>query len=367
MRAFLGVAAALWWTAGCGFDTSGLVREGEVADAAATVPDGPLRIEFDNRDRDVVIDFPLLVTLDSTRFDYSRGEAGGVDLEFRDADDVTVLAHEIERWNPDGTSMVWVQVPQIDAGSVADHIWLHYAEGAASGQDRAALWSDYKAVYHLSDDPADSLGMTDSGPAGLAAVTVGVSGWLKVAGIAGGGIGLDGANGYLEIPDAAAFDLGLTDARTIELSLRANPRGMGQSMFQKEGNCRGFAIGMTDRGELLGRFTTTLTTCAGQQSNHAGSWGQSYADGRWHNLAFVIDRPAGRIQLYVDGELTGQDAANATIDARGGTARIGAHWNAGDKFAGELDEIRVSDRPRSAAWISAQNAALRGTLVRYGE
>ncbi len=43
----------------------------------------------------------------------------------------TLLAHEIESWNESGTSYVWVSVPQIDASSGTDYIWMYYGNAAA--------------------------------------------------------------------------------------------------------------------------------------------------------------------------------------------------------------------------------------------
>src|SRR6266545_4907673 len=99
-----------------------------------------------------VNDFPLLVALDAARIDYSAVRADGADIEFRDADD-TPLAHEIERWDPQGTSILWVRVPQIDAASNTDSIWMYYGDPAAQvAQDAVTVWGSYEEVYHLGDN-----------------------------------------------------------------------------------------------------------------------------------------------------------------------------------------------------------------------
>jgi hypothetical protein len=50
-----------------------------------------------------LIDFPVLVTLNSGNIDYAQTQNDGGDLRFFDADG-TALAYEIERWNEAGTS-----------------------------------------------------------------------------------------------------------------------------------------------------------------------------------------------------------------------------------------------------------------------
>ena len=77
------------------------------------------QLTFDNTfvPNDTLVDFPVLVVLNSSRIDYSKTQDAGQDLRFYDADGTTKLAHEIEQWNELGNSYVWVKVPQIDASS----------------------------------------------------------------------------------------------------------------------------------------------------------------------------------------------------------------------------------------------------------
>ena len=84
--------------------------------------------------------FAVLVELDSTRINYALTQNAGQDLRFVDADG-TLLAHEIETWNESGTSYVWVSVPQIDASSGSDYIWMYYgnAVGARHAERRCGL------------------------------------------------------------------------------------------------------------------------------------------------------------------------------------------------------------------------------------
>ena len=61
--------------------------------------------------------FPVLVVLDNSRIDYNNTQNNGEDIRFYDADNVTLLSHEIEEWNESGQSYVWVNIPQIDGSS----------------------------------------------------------------------------------------------------------------------------------------------------------------------------------------------------------------------------------------------------------
>lgn len=100
-------------------------------------------------------DFPLLVVLDPARFAYGEAAADGSDLRFLDADGVTLLAHELEQWNPGGASFIWVRVPRIDAGSTADHVYLYYGSDSPLPPPPSAsdVWDgEFLAVWHLGEE-----------------------------------------------------------------------------------------------------------------------------------------------------------------------------------------------------------------------
>lgn len=69
--------------------------------------------------------FPALVKLAKGHplgFDPADCTAGGGDLLFTDADG-NYLSYEIDTWNPEGTSFVWVSVPELTAGTSVFLYW----------------------------------------------------------------------------------------------------------------------------------------------------------------------------------------------------------------------------------------------------
>lgn len=64
-------------------------------------------------------DFPLLVRISESRisgFAYADCQTGGTDVSFR-LPDGTLLDHEVDTWNPDGESLVWVRIPALAKGT----------------------------------------------------------------------------------------------------------------------------------------------------------------------------------------------------------------------------------------------------------
>ena len=97
--------------------------------------------------------FPLLVRLSSTRqpwLDPADCGTGGADLRFALADG-TLLAHEIDTWNPSGESFVWVNVPSLSPVTEIKVYWGVKNASLAPAVNAADTWPDYVAVYHLGE------------------------------------------------------------------------------------------------------------------------------------------------------------------------------------------------------------------------
>jgi hypothetical protein len=74
------------------------------------------------------------------------------------------------------------------------------------------------------------------------------------------------------------------------------------------------------------------------------------ADGQWHHFSAVHD--GGKARLYIDGAEAAVGAAPAGEELTSSAIRLGSE-NSARWFKGALDEFRVSNVKRSAAWIRA--------------
>ena len=178
-----------------------------------------MSLTFDNNSQtENLVDFPVLVVLTPGNFDYSHCQNDGRDIRFVDSDDTTELKYQIEAWNYNGESCIWVKVPQIDGLSATDFIWMYYGNPAAvGGQDAENVWdSDFLAVWHLSEGGAgarhDSTSNHNDG------TPQNYDGDEAVAGAIDGADELDGLNDYVRIPGT---DIGTTSV-TIEAWARFN-------------------------------------------------------------------------------------------------------------------------------------------------
>ena len=77
-------------------------------------------------------DFPILVKLDSTNFDFTKSRSDGYDIRFTSSDGTTLLTYERERH--DATNQVaeyWVKIPTLSSSTNTD-IYLYYTPDYAT-------------------------------------------------------------------------------------------------------------------------------------------------------------------------------------------------------------------------------------------
>lgn len=329
------------------------------------------QLTFNNSSRaENLSDFPILVTLDTNRFDYSQAQISGNDLRFVDADG-TVLSYEIETWNPNGQSHIWVKVPQIDAGSVSDSIWMYFGNSsAAAGQNAADVWSNgYVGVWHMNGNPTGTGAIQDSSSSNVDGTSTGMDSTNQTNGPIGGALKFDGSSEYIRVSTTA------TDPTAVD------PSQLTIEAWASSSGNTGFAERIINRRNIV--FLTPyesygLGTSAsdGTQLVHStgspdlvSTTGALPAD-RWRYVTGVFSSSTS--QLYVDGVLnasqsgvtsfgSGNDDITIGAGEMGLTSTISQYWRGG------IDEVRLSNVARSAAWTSAQYASMTDTMITYGD
>ncbi|MDH3767966.1 MAG: DUF2341 domain-containing protein, partial [Gammaproteobacteria bacterium] len=330
------------------------------------------RLAFDNSlQTQNLDDFPVLVVLNPGNIDYGRTEPNGEDLRFIDADDSTVLKHEIEKWTPGGTSYVWVRVPRIDGSSPSDFIYLYYdSAGAPDIQDPAGVWAvGYLAVWHLDDDPSGASSVLDS--------TVNVkhgsgSASMNATNVVAGQIGLattfDGSADYIRVPSGAGDVLEINGNNlTIESWVRRNGSTPGTLWMSFLGRQFGTASTPDAYAQVLHRLDPSQAVAIMAGANATSSTG-AVPDLTWRYL--VATKDASFLTQYVSGAQDGQSASGGPVVSDPNDVTIGAMENdatanPSEWYIGDLDEIRISDVTRSADWIAAQHLSMTDNFVTF--
>jgi hypothetical protein len=130
---------------------------------------------------ETLTDFPVLIRISPSGipgFAYNQMQSPPYgDLRFSTSSG-TILAHEVETWDPLGTSSVWVKLPQLAPGA---KLLVWWGMAGKSPPSSAPAWSAFNGVWHL-DDP---LGFaTDASPNSAAATTTSAPSGVTAAGTA---------------------------------------------------------------------------------------------------------------------------------------------------------------------------------------
>lgn len=102
--------------------------------------------------RSTLSNFPVLVRIPSATAAECRSD--GADLRFTSVDGETEYPHEIDAWNPDGVSTVWVRLPEMKNGTSFIMEWgdADYT-GPETPWAKGAVWdpAGYAGVWHMTE------------------------------------------------------------------------------------------------------------------------------------------------------------------------------------------------------------------------
>jgi hypothetical protein len=320
------------------------------------------RVSFDNLGRaEALTDFPVLVVLEADRIEYAACQAGGADLMFVDSDERTVLPHEIERWVPGGTSVVWVRVPRIPAHTDSDFIWMAYGSArTVTTQNRAGVWDRaFVGVWHLAETAGTRA--VDSSASRLDGVYTSGPSLNQTGPVLDGAVGFDGNDdrvvlGLVDIPPLAG-----QDGLTLEAVARKANQG------PQDGRLVSKANGSNDENHWW--MLSTLAPSAGDASFRLrlrlkldGSTQTFATDAEpvvadtWFHVAATYDGQA--VRIYHDGGLVQTWPAQGAVSLDGAIqAAIGSNPNNYGTWGGSIADVRISRVARSAAWLSAAHQA----------
>ncbi len=312
-----------------------------------------LRIAFSGYDRSEPLEhFPALVRLgpEIPGFSYAQfaSRAGG-DLRFTDATGTQLIPHEIDEWNVNGTSCVWVKVPYL-AGS-NDCVWAYwgnpFATNLSADSTNGAVWSpNGELVWHLKEPGlpfADSAGKhpaiagdppvsSTAGMIGRAGVFNGVSDSLTT--------GTLNPGDRFTLSAWVKVDPAANSIQTVWANKTGGSTTAGVALFIHSYNSRDRKLLLETGNGSFGAIAATDTMVV--------------STGKWCHVAATVDRLAGATALYVDGisravltsvrnDFPTQAALN--LGRFNGTS---PYW-----FKGTIDEARIETEIRSANWIWA--------------
>jgi hypothetical protein len=325
-----------------------------------------MKITFAGYNRATAVsNFPALVELSTSLagFDYNQFMSPVAnDLRFTDANG-NVLNHEINHWNTNGVSTVWVNVPLI--ASSADYIIAYWGNRAdtspPASTTNGSVWPSFSTTLHLEENRFPYADSTTLHPA-----TSGIAPAQTVSGLIGDAQTFNGSSQYL-VP-SGTINLGNQFSLSAWINLDSTANNI-QTIWANK------AAGATADGIAL--FVNTFNTTDGKLLLETGNGVNgalattavgAVPAGGWHQVFATVDRGAGTATLYVDGANATSGGNGARTDfANDNTFNLGRYTSGSWYLKGTIDEPRIEPL-RSADWVWAtwMNVASNSLLASYG-
>ncbi|MBR1921651.1 MAG: DUF2341 domain-containing protein, partial [Kiritimatiellae bacterium] len=307
---------------------------------------------------EALMGFPVLVRISETGisgFKYSdmMFPATGDDIAFVAADGAA-LAYDIDTWNPNGTSLVWVRIPLMENKTQ----FAMYYRSSKSGKDLNAgsPFAGYAGVWHLNESGSGSANTAigDASGNNLSGLAVGTA-QSVAAGKIGGSWKINSE--YNRVNTGISIDLS-ADAK--EAVVKALGSTFHESFwFKQSGDNKWCVTGVNRRpdgstagwGVQFGNNRSQLRVYGNGGKNifATGNFSVNIANDVWHKVDTVwdADGATGKYILYFNGAQVATGDLNPTAAVKqpaGVNLMIGNFQSTTSDRAhyGELDEVRLA-------------------------
>ncbi len=317
---------------------------------------------------ETLTNFPVLVTLDVSTpgFSYSQFRSGAnADLRFTDGAMARELPYEIESWDTNGQSRVWVQVPVFTNNVTVWMLWRKAGLTAPAYTSNGATWSEkYVSVAHLSE----TNGTVGNSAMVGSVTTVTGSPAQAVPGAIGTCLQFDGVDdlvsfGNIGRPyDNFTFSAWIKTALGHEIDPESTTTTTGTSgqkyAFDVEigGNSSagsGLSVG-TNGLSVYEHANAYMPPLAVASTNIGSGW-------NFVTVTYLNRQP----RIYCNGSLVRTGLASPRTPVYAPYKFGGFTYG---YLTGFMDEVRISSVPRSANWIWAEymNAASNSVFPAVG-
>jgi RHS repeat-associated protein len=306
----------------------------------------------------------------------------GYDIIFStDPNGLTKLDHEMEAYNPlIGQVIAWVRIPTLShTADTVIYVFYGNPNIIASQQNPIGVWnSNYTAVYHLANTGTGvATDSTVNGNSGTLTSILPASGEIDGAG------SFNGASSYIQIPetDFPNFPTGVynnvglpntnnTTSLSMTFGVWFKTASMGGLLNQSSSiTCTNYFFVCISNGPMEPGDTpdygwdSMIYIDDNGRVNAGGIISPiAYNDNNWHYAVWTF-ATSGTEVLYVDG----QNVGSAQGAFPGGYSQDYAYfvgtvdtfeYDNGNQdwiyFNGDLDEVTVSNTPRSGDWIQTE-------------
>ena len=305
-----------------------------------------------------VTNFPVLVRLTSSNFDFVQAKSGGADIRFVKSDG-SPLSYEIERWDASALAAeIWVKVDTIYGNNGSQFITMLWGaqQGALQSASAVSLSNGpavfdtsqgFQGVWHLSQ--SDTLPVPDATANHFFGVQTATTG---VPGLIGTAREFDGVSSFVTMPGTASGKLNFPENGTYCISAWVYAKDF---FFIDTTKTTKYVI--MNKGDFQYALQIFHTYEYEFIEQHAGSgWNSEMAPASLSTWQLVVGIRSGtREYLYINGVLANDSiTVNSNSFQRDTTYNLslGKMAESQDRyFHGILDEVRISNRAYNADWV----------------
>ncbi len=345
-------------------------------------------LTIDNSDgMEDLADFPVPITLSKTTIDY--GVTSETDLKFYNDDQTKELSYEVEKWDPNDESIVWVKVPLIHGHSSIDRVWLYYGGSTLNNPQQKAVWDpNFLLVYHFGERIQDYFYQPTAVQQYQDSTPNNNTGLRQAVGASSSGpsytlyakddprynmVGryYESHRGYVRAKNGNVGDG--EQQLTVSLWARANDYELSKLSYyliarQRSADSLNQAYFMKLSG---GKWSANLFTNDADPVKNGSSaaslnGGNVTADWTYFTLTYDKNAAGNNLKLYRDGVLVDSAARTGSLITTSGTStapltisKSSDAGAAGGGYRGGVDEVRVSKVARSEAWVKAEYKSMR--------
>ncbi len=310
------------------------------------------RICFPGYTRDEpLVGFPALVLLGTNipGFSYQQfASPTGGDLRFANASGTVPIPHEVDEWNTNGVSSVWVRLPMLTGTN--DSIWAFWGNPLATNLPATstigAVWADgFELVWHFREAVLPHADSTLKHPA-----STGVNPSWTASGMIGHGCIFNGTSSHLS---AGTVNLGNRFTLSTWARLDATATSIQTLWGSKNGGSATDGLAFFVNSWQTSDRKVLFETGNGSAGQVAATPINTASPGVWQHLAVTVDRGAGEAHVFVDGV---ERSTSTTVLTDFGVQKpllLGCFGDRLYPFKGVLDEARIETQTRSSNWIWA--------------
>lgn len=298
-----------------------------------------------------VANFPLLIRLDDSNFNFNEARSDGADIRFSDQNG-NPLQYEKVLWS-EGNAELWVMIPVIFKSSNNQHIVMYWANASAEnesdGPNVFKRTNSYTAVYHMNDithiDDASATPTTGEYD-GVNHTTV------NVPGVMGNAAEFEGTD-WIDLPQGVFSSV--AHQITVELwQYGASCQPQNDRVIWGLDSYGYRAINVTipwaDQYIVWDCGHTYINGCHWYDRIETIAASSSDYKNQWNHWVFTKNTNTGEMKMYLNGhEYCTGSGKTYSIDVD--WVRIGADNCGAQNYDGILDEIRFSGIQRSPSYI----------------